>query len=73
MSVSGRGLKITIVPSKHSGHCMCHLFQHEKEPVFSLQSECVYGFLVIVRINSYYFTKPHKPIGLCNEDVVCLL
>lgn len=41
MSVSGRGLKITIVPSKHSGHCMCHLFQYEKEPVFSLQSECL--------------------------------
>jgi hypothetical protein len=30
-------------------------------------------FLLLLRINSDYLPKQHKPVGLCNGSVVCFV
>jgi hypothetical protein len=33
-------------------------------------TECIYGFCMIIRVNSYYFLEQDWQTGLCNGEVL---
>jgi hypothetical protein len=58
-------------PSKPGGNYMYQIFNNWC--ICVLPTECIYGFHMILRVNSEYFLKQRQPVDLCNGEVWCFL
>jgi hypothetical protein len=39
----------------------------------SFCTQCIYGFRVVLEINSDYLPEQHQPIDICNGDMIYFL